>query len=299
MALAQGPTFISRDLVRFIKRPSPVTALLNRLYELLLGTTPLSTSARSSFAHSWVGYEVTLTEAISTDMDEKMKEAFTVRPQIVLLQGTAHPRRVSEPWIPIRNLNAEKASPATISRDDAEDVIFLPFSLHQLILEAVDDRDEEMQATWMMMALIILTYELSHWLFTKNNGYREGKGLLDAGDAGMRSIELLLGYHYKLVSYADGTRDLVKRRLPPPRDSIPPSLPASLLPSLLGFQVPPKIVDISSYPDRRTNELPTWKGDDAMYKITSIMDPSELCHHGDCRIGGRQTPRGSRVGLPS
>ncbi|KAK4052290.1 hypothetical protein OIO90_004371 [Microbotryomycetes sp. JL221] len=181
-----------------------------------------------------------------------------------------------------------------------------------------EDKQEDVTNLSMFM-LACFTYELSHWIYVNCHGYRpltnsddcslrsssttQGGGggtivtnesmtslnssrsillsnKLNNHDVGVKSVQLMFGVLFELLTYAMGDRQVVKRRLPMLRSAV---LNPALVYGLLGDS--PLIKDVSNEPVTHARWHVPWRDDDDLNVVVAASSPvSGGMFHGQCQV---------------
>jgi hypothetical protein len=101
-------------------------------------------------------------------------------------------------------------------------------------------------------------------------------------DWGTHAKELLLGYAYTFIAYADGSHEVVCQRVNPIIPKLRPALSADTQMSIVGGDLP-EMPDVSKYGAPALREAPKWRPN-SDFLIVSCLSPDAACHHGACRL---------------
>jgi hypothetical protein len=92
MSLPSVRVFASRDFRSYRPVSSPVSAIADRFYAFLTGTSPESAHARYAYATAYLGREPTPGAPFAgSNLDEAVRDMLSSPPVIVLAQGPMQP----------------------------------------------------------------------------------------------------------------------------------------------------------------------------------------------------------------
>ncbi|BGP19838.1 hypothetical protein JCM10213v2_007969 [Rhodosporidiobolus nylandii] len=309
------PLTLTRDLVHFRKLPSRQTAFLDictSFLSLLSSPShPSASSLRTAFLPALTGSSTRPPATSLAALDAQLLSLFSSPPAVVLVQTVPSVEQVENAW-----------------RADEEQMkgrVFVAYALWQEMERAKEEGEREEVANLSMMIIATLAYELAQWICVKVRGYRSPDLLLsdaasmrttttsagvslssfastssggplaptrNPSDAGTLAVLLLLGHDYELLTFALGTRQLIKRRWPTRRSPI-------LTPPVVYFLTgeTPAILDYTNEPMTTAGWVPGEKGGDSMYAVTAVLTTMGVARmHGDCAVGGGGEGAGSAAG---
>lgn len=308
MSVPPIKVFSSRDFKHY--RPvvgSPVAAIAHRFYSFITSTNVASAHARYAYATSYLGHEPQAGQPyVGSPLDEEVRQMLCQPPVIVLSQGPMHPWGLFLPEKEaerqsIRSSISETSSAPGIVVEPVS-AIFLPWTVHQALKDAIDGGEQEEKSVAAFFILAGIVHETAHWIAANRHGYKHDPSrdasrtstspTVDFGKAkivqhsrrdwGTHAKELLLGFAYTFVSYADGTHEVVCQRVAPVIPKLRPALDKPSQSALIGGPLP-SIIDISKYGAPNLREVPKWRPK-SDFLIVSCMSPDHSCHHGACRL---------------
>jgi len=307
---------LTRDAKRFKKLPSLIAPLISQFFSLLSNPGLEATRLRQAFSPALSGDFLPPGHELDPELEPLLKSSFASPPEICLIQGAMRPDSLLEgldndiPLTPPGSSDSKSitSNSSNQAQPDLNDVIFLPFVLHQQLDQATKNDDLETKVRVSMMILASVVHEVAHWLYNKHHGYRpdpERRNLLSVratpfttqrpdevliligqriNDVGLIATQSVFGYYYKMITWADGDIELVKRRIDGVKSSAQPAMSNSTLAYLLGGPLP-NIKDITGFPHSLSGTRPDWADKDDTYLITTQLAPNTLCHHGVVRLG--------------
>ncbi|EJD35112.1 hypothetical protein AURDEDRAFT_175837 [Auricularia subglabra TFB-10046 SS5] len=300
MSLPQIKVFASRDFKHYRPVASAVAQIAARFFAYMTAETPEASHARMAYATAYIGHEPNMKAAFAgSDVDRALRDVLLHPPVIVLAQGPMHP------WgLFTEEKEAERQSLRSVSSTQSVvepiSAIFLPWQVHQALKDATegDEPEEAAVAAYFLFAGVV--HETAHWIAAQRHGYKHDP-TRDANltaniprldfekskivqhsrrDWGTHAKELLLGYAFTFVSYADGSHEIVCQKVQPPL-KLKPAIGGDVQAALLGSKLP-RMIDISKYGAPAVREAPKWRKSD--FLIVSSITPDNACHHGACRI---------------
>ncbi|KZV98533.1 hypothetical protein EXIGLDRAFT_763387 [Exidia glandulosa HHB12029] len=302
--------YASRDFRKYRLVQSPVADIAHRFYTFITSDSPEASHARFAYATAYSGSEPSMSTAggpfVGSELDLAVQDMLSAPPCIVLAQGPMHPWGLFAPEMESerQSLRSVSTVSSTASGVVIEPVsaIFLPWQVHQALKDAMDadERDEAATAAYFLFAGIV--HETAHWIAANRHGYKHDptrdahltsmQARLDfekakivqhsRRDWGTHAKELLLGFAFTFVSYADGTHEVVSQRIQPVIPKLKPAIAPDVQSRIIGFPSMPRIIDISKYGAPNVRAAPSWRKSD--FLIVSSISPDNACHHGACRI---------------
>ncbi|GAA5869553.1 hypothetical protein JCM8547_001521 [Rhodosporidiobolus lusitaniae] len=310
--MSLAPLTVTRDLVHYRKLPPRQTALftvVSSFFSLLSSTShPSASSVRTAFLPALTGTDARPNPQLLARADEQLIQLFSSPPAVVLLQTVPSAEQIENAW----RSEGERMS----------ETVFVSFPLHVELERAKGEDEREEVANLSMLVIATLAYELAQWISVKLRGYRSfdfsdtaslrtmttgvsvsslhstgsGGPLVphrNNSDVGIRAVMALLGCDYELLTYAIGSRQLVKRRYPTRRSPV-------LTPPVVYFLIAdtPAILDATQWPATFAGMVPPDKGEDSMYAVTSVLTPAGVAKmHGECLLveGAGSSAAGSSV----
>ncbi|BGP27431.1 hypothetical protein Rt10032_c15g5412 [Rhodotorula toruloides] len=309
------PLVLTRDLLHFRKVPARQTALLsvaNSFLALLTSSdNPSSPSLRSIFLPALTATDSRPSSTAALDA-HLLNVLGTDTPQIVLLQTVPTVEQVEAAW----------------KEGQMGGRIFVGAALNNEFERAKEEDARDEVANLSIMVIATLAYELAQWIYVKTHGYTPPDYFSDTSslrtthtthsisvssihstgsssgtllvphrnkdDVGTRAVLALLGYDLELVTYAIGSRQLIKRRYPTRRS---PILTPPILFALIG-DTAGGILDCTSMNPTVSGMVPPHHRGDSMYAVTSVLTPAGLAKvHGTCVVNVGGDAGGVKVSL--
>jgi len=310
MSFSPIQVFASREFIHYRTVSSPVADIAARFYDFMTSVSPDASHARYVYATAYVGTEPPTDKAFAgSPVDVAVREMLACPPVIVLAQGPMHPwglfERSSETQSIASGLTSSSATPTSDGRPKVEPAaaIFIPWAVHQVLEEAMENDDEQDASAASFFALACLVHETAHWIAANRRGYlrdpsREatktsllpkinfGKAKIATHtrrDWGTHAQELLLGCAFTFMSYADGAHEVVSERIKPLIPKLQPAITPEMIVHFTGNAIPP-IVDVSRYGAPQPHEVPKWRQSLSDFLVVSCTSPDFSCHHGACRM---------------
>ena len=195
MTVGHQSVLHTRDAKHFRRINTPIGPLAHHFFTLLSNPGIDGAKMRQAFAPALSGHRLPpgheldptleprlrqLLTMVSTDHSADHGSTSTGPPQVCLLQGALRPDHLLEPpTTPPGSASSDAGSvfshmsttpsmgSATQVTPDLSEVILVPYMLHQQLIEATQDRDNDRKVIVSMMILATLTHETAHWLYTK------------------------------------------------------------------------------------------------------------------------------------
>ncbi|KZV79031.1 hypothetical protein EXIGLDRAFT_735938 [Exidia glandulosa HHB12029] len=300
--------YASRDFKHYRAVSSPVGAIAQRFFAFMTSDRPEASHARMAYATAYLGHEPTPGAPFAGSEDDRAIQQLLIQPpHIVLAQGPMHP------WgLFTEEKEAERASLRSFSTTasgvvlEPVNTIFLPWAVHQALKDSLDgdEPEEASAAAYFLFAGVV--HETAHWIAAQRHGYKHDPTrsanltstmpLLDfekskivqhsRRDWGTHAKELLLGYAFTFISYADGSHEIVCQKVHPIiklKPAIPLDVQSHVIGVGAGLLKMPHIIDVSKYGPPNVREPPKWRPK-SDFLIVSSISPDNACHHGACRI---------------
>ncbi|KAH7099989.1 hypothetical protein BKA62DRAFT_707919 [Auriculariales sp. MPI-PUGE-AT-0066] len=301
--MAPIKVFASRDFKHYRSVQSPVAQIAERYYGFIAGDTPQASHARLAYATAYLGHEPSLNGPFAgSELDRAVQTILSSPPDIVLAQGPMNPWGLFTASAESERMSMRSGT-TTSSGTVVEplNAIFLPWQVHQAHKEGTDnDEPEEVAyASFFMFACVV--HETAHWIAaqrrerhatTRDAALTGNMPLLDfekskitthsRRDWGTHAKELLLGFAFTFISYADGSHEVVCQRVLPAISKLKPAIQLDVQAAVIGCKMP-RLVDVSQYGPPAPREAPRWRKS-SDFLIVSAISPDVSCHHGACRI---------------
>ncbi|KAH8918852.1 hypothetical protein BT69DRAFT_1322562 [Atractiella rhizophila] len=302
-----GKLLASRDFVNFRWVDSPVAGIAQRFYSFLGSDHSSAVEARYAYATAFMGQEPAggmSDYLMDNQLDAAVKNMFQSPPKVVLAQGTMKPyglfARVDSDGNSIHSAGKSITTTASNSPVDPYDSVFVPWTIHQILKDAIEaGDDEETRCFAAYFAFACIVHETAHWVAVSRHGYvhdrhrdiehanklaadpsRASITIHSRNDWGTHAKELLLGNAFQYLTYADGTSEVVTQRILPLNPHLKPCLPSAVQAHVIDCQIP-TMVDITRFGRPNVRDLPKWK--DSGFLIVTSVSPDVACHHGACR----------------
>ncbi|KAH8926508.1 hypothetical protein BT69DRAFT_1278713 [Atractiella rhizophila] len=301
----KGKLLASKDFTNYRFVDSPVAGIADRFFAFLASDLPAATECRFAYATSFLGRPPgSLGDyLVDEELDRNIKDFFGRPPKVVLAQGPMKPYGLlSRP--------SDSSSDGASSRSnsisqpnqvDPYEAIFLPWTVHQNLKDAIAGGEEEDEARRYAayFSFACLVHETAHWVAVSRHGYIPHKDRTEnvtslvvdrqlgqvvihrRDDWGIIAKELLLGHAFCYISYADGTSEVVTQRILPVNPKLKPSLPSAVQTKIIDCEIP-TMTDITRYGSPNVREPPKWR--DGGFLVVTAVTPFSVCHHGDCTI---------------
>ncbi|PIL26296.1 hypothetical protein GSI_12052 [Ganoderma sinense ZZ0214-1] len=301
MTLPHIRVYASRDFKYYRPVTSPVADIASRFFAFMASNTAEASHARYAYATAYEGSEPRTSGGFQgSELDRNVQAMLANPPTIVFAQGPMHPWGLFQD-AELQSISSEATGGSGIQLDPAG-CIFLPWAVHQVLKDAIESDDEQDKSVASFFLFAGVVHETAHWIAGNRHGYkhdpsrdRKKTSLLakldftkskirthTRRDWGTHAKELLLGWAYTFMSYADGTHELVSERIKPTLPHLRPALSPELQTYFTGEPLP-EIIDISKYGAPKEHEVPKWRPK-SDFLVVSCMSPDFSCHHGACRL---------------